>query len=190
MTSAAHNGENGAGRLSWVPIRGRWEENAAAGPIYRGSESAPGLIVSNQPLQNGTCRVRIRLASGVKESAGIVIGYSVDERPYAYAELGGWGRAYSLAELRVNSWTLLKGVGTRDILLPDREYQLELRLKGQEVRVLVDEVPVIEYLLPNPLAGKHVGLLGFGDGPTSFNQFQVDDARPLRIRSHGVPGDL
>jgi hypothetical protein len=148
--------------LSWVPIRGRWEI-AATGPSYKGIVSTPGLIVSNQSLQNGTCRVGIRLARGDQESAGIIIGYSVDEQPYAYAELGGWGnKAYSLAEFRVNSPTMVKGVGTRDIIQPEREYQLELRLKGQEVRVLVDEVPVIEYRLPNPLVGKYVGLVGFG----------------------------
>lgn len=175
---AVHNGENGAQRLNWVGIRGRWNETPA-GPVYKGSDSPPGLIVSNQPLQNGTCRVAIRVAGGNRESAGVVIGYSADERPYAYAELGGWGRAYSLAESRVNSLSLLKGVGTRDILVPDREYQLELRLKGQEVRVLVDDVPVIDTRLPNPLTGKYVGLIGFGEGPTPFTGFQVHDERPL-----------
>jgi hypothetical protein len=182
MASAVHNGENGAGHLSWLPIRGRWEIGDT-GPIYLGNEKAPektpGVIASNRLLRIGACRVKIRLASGTGESAGIVIGYVAQERSYVYAELGGQNSAYVLGEFSPGrGWDPLVKVGKREILLPDHEYLLRLRLQGQEVRVWVDDVPVIEYRFPNSLIG-NVGLLGYGDGPTSFTEFQASDERPV-----------
>jgi len=49
---------------------------------------------------------------------------------------------------------------------------------SQNLRVLVDSVPVIEYLLSSPLEGRQVGLIAAGSQRIDFSGFAVHTGRP------------
>lgn len=68
--------------------------------------------------------------------------------------------------------------GQIDNLRADREYGLQVILTGQNLRVLVDSVPVIEYLLSSPLEGRQVGLIAAGNQRVDFSGFAVHTGRP------------
>jgi len=51
-------------------------------------------------------------------------------------------------------------------------------LKGQELRMSVDDVKVLEILIPLPLEGKQTGLIAAGSHPVRFSSFRAAADRP------------
>jgi Nucleoside 2-deoxyribosyltransferase len=141
-----------------------------------------GLTVSNSVLQNGRCRVRIQFSApfGAEEqAAGIVIGYRSPEQHYAFAELGAARSAYCIGEFASGfGWRPLAATGERENLRPGQSYSLEISVQGQELRMMVDDVPVIQHLLSKPLEGRQVGLIAAGAAGISFSEFAVSGERP------------
>jgi hypothetical protein len=183
------NGTNGA-PPNWAPILGRWEITEST-QIFRGEgQSAAahgqlfpmGLAVTNKNLQSGMCRVQIRFSAPFGKSvqaAGIVLGYRSPEQHYVFAELGAAESAYSVGEYVSGfGWRPLVATGQIENLREGRDYVLQLNLFGQELRVLVDDVPVIRRLLARPLEGRQVGLIAAGNREVSFSDFAVWSGRP------------
>jgi hypothetical protein len=184
------NGSNGSSPHHWAPILGSWKieesEQIFLGeghPAVSHGESFPmGLAVTNATLQNGQCRVNIRFSApfgGTEQAAGVVIGYRSPEQHYIFAELGAARGAYSIGEFVSGfGWRPLAVTGTRDNLRSDHDYSLELRILGQELRLVVDEVPVLQHLLARPLEGRQLGLIAAGNSPISFSRLTVNPLRP------------
>jgi len=172
--------------VHWAPILGRWDFNEGGqqflGEGYpatsRGQTFPMGLAVTNIPMANGMCRVQIGFANQV-QAAGIVLGYRSQEQRYVFVELGGANSAYSVGEYVSGfGWRPLVTSGQIDNLRADREYVLQTNLTGQNLRVLVDSVPVIEYLLSSPLEGRQTGLIAAGNQRVEFSGFTVHSGRP------------
>ncbi len=183
------NGKNGAGPR-WVPVTGQWGIGKTgqrflgkgAQASAHGQTFPMGLAVSNATMQNGTCRVRIRFTASfgdAEQAAGIVLGYRSPEQHYVFAELGAARSAYSVGEFVSGfGWRALSVTGESQNLQNDREYALQVSLRGQEIRIRVDDVPVMEYLLAHPLEGRQVGLIAAGSGEVFFSDFVISSGRP------------
>jgi hypothetical protein len=183
------NGMNKAGP-NWAPILGQWEitdarlqfqgegRNASA----NGQVFPMGLAVSNVVMQNGTCRVQIRFSApfgGSEQAAGIVLGYRSPEQHYIFAQLEAARSAYSIGEFVSGfGWRPLVATGQLQNLKSDRDYVLQVNLSGQDLRMLVDDVPVLQHLLSHPLEGRQVGLIAAGNQDVSFTDFDVSSGRP------------
>ncbi len=158
-------------------FRGRGESAEA-----HGQASAVGLAVSNASLQNGTCQVRIRFSApfeGSEQAGGIVLGYRSQEQPYIFVELGAARSAYSVGEYMSGfGWRPLVVAGQLQNLRSEQDYVLQVNLSGQELRVLVDEVPVLQHLLSRPLEGRQVGLIAAGSQEVRFSNVVVKRERP------------
>ncbi|MBI1792039.1 MAG: hypothetical protein HYR60_31315 [Acidobacteria bacterium] len=132
--------------------------------------------------RNGRYRVRIQFSGTFGpevQAAGIVIGYRSPGQHYVFAQLGAAERAYSIGEFVSGyGWRPLVATGARENLRNEHSYSLELWLQGQEVRIIVDEVPVTQCLLAKPLEGRQVGLIAAGSSKVSFSGFAVDGGRP------------
>jgi len=178
------------GKPSWAPILGQWTITetsqkflgqgltAAAG----GQSFSVGLAVSNVTMQNGMCRVLIRFSAAFgdhEQAGGIVLGYRTPEQHYIFAELGAARSAYSVGEYVSGfGWRPLVAAGQLQNLRAERDYALEVNIFGQELRVLVDDVPVMQHLLSRPLEGRQVGLIAAGNQEVSFSDFAVSSHRP------------
>ena len=184
------NGTNNGSRPNWAPILGQWEITETS-QIFRGEGQnadahgqsfAIGLAVSNVAMQNGMCRVKMRFSAPFRDSAqagGIVLGYRSPEQHYIFAQLGAARSAYSVGEYVSGfGWRPLASTGQLENLKSDREYMLQVNLSGQELRVLVDSVPVIQHLLAHPLEGRQVGVIAAGNQQVSFSDFAVTSSRP------------
>lgn len=184
------NGTRDGARPNWAPILGRWEMTET-NQKFQGegqkfatrSQSFPmGLAVSNVALPNGMCRVKLRFSEAFGDSeqaAGIVLGYRSPDQQYVFAELGAAQSAYSIGEYVSGfGWRPLVAAGSRENLKSQRDYLLQVNVSGQELRVLVESVPVIQYLLPHPLEGRQVGLIAAGAHEVSFSDFAVWSERP------------
>ena len=68
--------------------------------------------------------------------------------------------------------------GQIENLQPDHEYVLQVNLSGQNLRVLVDSVPVVEHLLARPLEGRQIGLIAAGKQSVTFSGFAAYRGKP------------
>jgi hypothetical protein len=184
------NGTHSNGTTNWVPVLGQWEISGV-GQKFLGlgpkaatqAQSFPiGLVVSSISMQTGNCRVHIRFSApfdGREQAGGIVLGYRSPEQPYIFVELGAASGAYSVGEYLSNfGWRALVATGQSQNLQTNRDYLLEVNLSGQELRVLVDEVPILQHLLSHPLEGRQVGLIATGDQEVSFSNFACKGGSP------------
>ncbi len=184
------NGTKNGAKPSWAPILGQWEitetrqkflgEGQSA--IAYGQSFPVGLAVSNVALQSGMCRVQIRFSAPFGDSnqaGGIVLGYRSPEQHYIFAELGAARSAYSIGEYMSGfGWRPLVATGQLQNLRSDRDYELQVNLSGQELRVLVDGVPVLQHLLSRPLEGRQIGLIAAGNNEVLFSDLAFSGGRP------------
>lgn len=181
---------NNGKKPSWAPILGQWDISETS-QRFRGDgldaaahgQSFPmGLAISSLAMQNGVCSVRVRFSTpfGDKEQAGgIVLGYRSPEQHYVFAELGGARSAYSIGEYVSGfGWRPLVATGQLHNLRDERDYILQVNLAGQELRMFVDEVPVMQLLLSHPLEGRQAGLIAAGTQEVLFSDFAVRGGRP------------
>ena len=113
------------------------------------------------------------------ESAGVVLGYHSESGGYLVAGLGAFDLAYSIWEfLPASGWVNRKGIGTIQNLRYNTDYQLELIQRGQRISLTVNDVPVLEHVLPNPLPGNQLGLYAMSKSPVLFQDFEVQRRAP------------
>jgi hypothetical protein len=186
----SHNGHSDSQHPNWIPILGSWEigegtqtfTGSGQESFAHGQAFPVGLAASSALLQNGSCRVRIKFTApfGISaQAAGLIVGYRSPEQNYVFAQLGAAMSAYSLGEFVSGfGWRPLVATGARENLRANHSYSLELRIQGQELRVFIDDVPVIQHLLSQPLEGKQVGLLAAGNSTISFTDFEAKSNRP------------
>jgi hypothetical protein len=114
-----------------------------------------------------------------RQAGGIVLGYRSPEQAYIFAELGAASGAYSVGEYMSGiGWRGLTSTGQRQNLQPNLDYLLEVQLSGQELKVLVDGVPILQHLLSRPLEGRQVGLIATGNQEISFSNFDYEGSSP------------
>src|SRR5277367_457379 len=149
----------------WAAATGLWEFNGDSA-TYTGPSSSEGfqpygLALTNWSVTDGTVSVHVKFSALGRDeerkghiSAGLVLGFQSERSRYILVQLGAYGSAYSIAEYRPGAaWQGIENVGSARNLELHKEYQIDVRQTGQEIRMVVDGVPVIERLLGEPLAG-------------------------------------
>jgi hypothetical protein len=181
--------DEGSSSTRWAPILGHWsigeDQIAYKGGDERfaaqGQEFRMGILVNNRELLSGACQVDVEFedVSASYSAGGIILGYRSPERYYLLAELGAYQAAYCVSEF-VSGYggRPLKKAGPRDVLEAGRKYTLDVSLIGQELRVSVDGVKVLEVLIPRPLEGKQTGLIAAGSHSVRFSNFAAAADRP------------
>jgi hypothetical protein len=174
--------------IQWAPILGDWSVDTDQ--IYKGGSEMfaahghtfpMGILVNDQDFQSGSCRVDVNFSEIPQSpfSAGLVLGYRSQDRYYVRVQLGASNAAYSVDEFVGGfGWRSIKSAGPLNVLRANRKYSLRATLKGQELRVAVGGVQVLEVLLPRPFEGKQTGLAAAGNHAITFSGFSVDADRP------------
>ncbi|HMD49076.1 MAG TPA: hypothetical protein VKG79_08255, partial [Bryobacteraceae bacterium] len=174
----------------WAAATGLWEFHGDSAS-YTGPSSSEGfppygLALTNWSVTDGTVRVRVKFSElEPKEqikghiSAGLVLGFQSERSRYVIVQLGAYGSAYSIGEyLPGVTWQGIENVGSARNLKPNIEYQIEVRQTGQEIRMVVDGVPVIERILNQPLSGTQLGLFAWGKERVDFRELVVNATKP------------
>jgi hypothetical protein len=183
--------EGDSSPIGWAPILGHWsvsenkEEVAYEGGeerfIAHGQDFPIGILVNNRELPRGTCRVNVEfedISSG-HFAGGIILGYRSQERYYLQVQLGADQAAYCVSEFVSGlGWRPLNWAGPRDVLKAGQKYVLDVSLRGQELRVSVDGVKVLDTLIQRPLEGRQTGLIAAGSHPVRFSGFAAVADRP------------
>jgi len=170
----------------WAALAGNWDfvdRNARyQGPSIAGGY---GLAICDEKFRDGLIRAKVRFdgpEGPLKgESAGIVLGYYSEAGAYLVVGLGAFESAYSIWEfLPASGWVnRSKPAGMNRNLRYRQDYHLEVTQKGQRISLAVDEVPVLEHVLPSPLPGNQLGLYAMSEStPVVFQDFEVQRRPP------------
>ena len=201
LTDRSSTGANGH-PSHWAAIAGLWDFDGGTA-TYRGPGSGDsgdpyGIALTDRGLTDGSLGVRISFSemSSVESgyvSAGVVLGFQSERSRYIVVQLGRYKRAYSIAEFIPGfGWQPVENSGSAQNLEPNQEYRMEVRQTGQEIRMIVNSVPVIERILQQPLNGRRVGLFAWGKSPISFKDLTVASAKPQMFvaMQFGQPFDV
>jgi hypothetical protein len=169
----------------WAALAGNWSF-AGQSARYDGP-SVPGgygLAISDERFRDGGVRAHVRFegkGGPLKgESAGIVLGYHSESGGYLVAGVGAFEMAYCIWEfMPAAAWLNRKGAGLNRNLAYGQDYQLEVTLRGQRISLVVDGVPVLEHVVPNPLPGNQLGLYSMSESTAmAFQHFAVQRRAP------------
>jgi len=166
---------------NWAAIAGRWSITANQ-VVYLGpDEGAPsplGICVTNIEIKGGRISCRTMLSDSEVEGK-ILLGYRTPIEKYIMAGLRGWRSAYSIGEWDPSlGWRGRAIAGSDQNLVSGQWYTQTVDLIGQRLRVTVDSVPVLRYVLPTPMAKGQVGLFAFGKNRVEFENFTVTKEEP------------
>jgi hypothetical protein len=166
----------------WAALAGRWTF-AGAGARYEGpAERAAfpvGLAVGSQRLKDGCVSSIVSLTRNHETAGGFLLGYQSPHVGYVTATLGGWNRGYAIGQFKPGlGWNEIEGAGLVSNLVPDRPYEVEVRLQGQAVALRVDGVQVISAVVREPLEGSGFGLFAWDAGPIQFSEVRILPERP------------
>jgi hypothetical protein len=93
--------------------------------------------------------------------------------------IGGWERAYSIAENRPGrGWIQLATAGLLGNLSENDYYNIQVSIMGQSVSLTVNDVRVLSCVLPAPLEGSGLGLYTFDDAEVEFSKTSVAGTAP------------
>jgi hypothetical protein len=171
----------------WTPIAGRWT-TADLRQRYEGPGATPppgahGLALCSARFQDGLVRVTL-LFNGSDgplsgESAGILLGYHAESGAYVVAGLGGFEVAFAIWEFVPGlGWAARRATGSIQNLRYNCPYKLQVSQKGQRISLVVDDVVVLDHVLPSPLPGNQLGLYAMSKSPVTFDNFQVERRAP------------
>lgn len=162
---------------SWAPIVGRWtfEEGKA---IFSGGEAESrfpfGICAAGVNLAEGSVKVTVTLSNNNDCSGRILLGYRSPNEQYLSIGLGGYRGAYVLSEfVPSEGWRGLTVAGNEQNLSPNLEYEIEARVKGQRLRLSVNNIRVFEHVLDSPFTIGQIGLYAWGTCQVSFKNMIV-----------------
>jgi hypothetical protein len=167
----------------WAALTGNWNFSEGAHYDKPSSFGAHGLAICDERFRDGFVRAMVRFEGPdgrIKTgSAGIVLGYNSESGGYLVVGLGAFDFAYSIWEfIPATGWVNRKNAGTIQNLFCNRDYHLQVTEKGQRISLVVDDVPVIEHVVPNPLPGNQLGLYAMTESSVSFQAFAVQRKAP------------
>jgi hypothetical protein len=164
----------------WVQIEGIWVSEAEAlyyrEPTEAVSLSPHGIVLNNKHrLRRGIVQANVRFLEKVEGSAArILLGFNPKTHAYFSAGLGGHNRGYVVSEYIPNTgWFVISATGSERYLRPSIEYHLRVQIEGQRMSLAVDDITVIDVILPHPLLGDEIGLFAWGNNNIEYRSFKA-----------------
>jgi hypothetical protein len=147
----------------WAALAGRWCFEPGF-PLYQGPgvqfTQPLGLALASTPFRDGRICTTVQLTRTQKTTAGIFVGYQSLDAPYVVAQIGAYDRAYAISQYRPNfGWEEQAEAGMLTNLHPGKGYPIELRLAGQTLTMVVDDIQVLNMVLLGHSTGRGWGCL-------------------------------
>jgi len=172
----------------WAATEGRWSFEGATAHYLTPERPDYAVGTVHTDIRGTDLTVRLGITfktipdSPLPENgitAGVLLGIGGTERRDVVLGLGGWGGAYSLSQFKAGTgYVPLVSSGRLANLNPTQRYEVEVIQRGQMLALSVDEVMVIEKVLPEPLGGNQLGLRAWGTESIDFSDVQARQTRP------------
>jgi hypothetical protein len=183
---------------TWVGLVGHWSFDGAAatyeGPQELGEPPTPsgfGLALSDLDVRSGVVFATVTLPR-TTDTGRIVFGYQRNGAGYFSVGVGGEAYAYVLDRfVGGRGWAPLWVLGSHDNLEANHPYEIGVNVSGQRVTFIADNIQVFETVLPSPLEGDGVGVIGWGQGGVRFEDVHTFKRRPraFAVMQFGSPFD-
>lgn len=165
---------------NWQAIVGRWtngDQCAYEGPIL--DQDGIGLFLNAKRVKDGAITSNVKLSEASETSGGVFFGFSSRNKPYVGAALGAFERAFSIFQFVPGlGFVSLADGGHISNLRPDVEHELRVSFVGQRVQLQVDQVDVLETVVPTPMEGSGWGLYAYGRKPISYSDMTITRHAP------------
>jgi hypothetical protein len=181
----------------WAAIVGRWDvQNGSiiyAGPEVQAEPNPYGILLSSGRMTGGVIRTSVSLGSVYEvdtheasvaalegnEAGRVLLGYRSPTSKYVTVGLGGYDQAYVISEFVPGvGWRRTEGTGSSSNLESGQQYQMEVYVDGQRLRLMVDGIKVLDHILDEPLVGDQVGLFAWGNNLISFGPLEIVTEAP------------
>ena len=166
---------------NWAAIAGRWKFEGDTAR-YEGSDdphSPLGIAIGSTRFRDGIISTQLKLERNEQTTGGIVFGFQSLDAPYFIAALGGFDDAYSISEYRPGSgWVRQAGAGSLKNIVADDTHALVLDVRGQAVRLTVNDVDVLDVVLNRPIEGTGIGLYAWDRSKIEFRATKVIAVAP------------
>lgn len=186
---------------SWIPIYGAPPVLSKGQLIFKGGvqkaddqegeRTLMGLYITNETFTGGKARFVVKFKeAGPAACAEIVIRY--DPLTQNTLNVGIPAHGYSLfgvREWRNGKWEHIVGIGQRDTLEVNRDYDISVSVNGSMVALFVDGVEVVRCNLPTPFSQSQVGLFFIGKSDITVREFSVENQKPKAfvVMQFGAP---
>lgn len=167
----------------WAAVEGRWQFAAGTtkylGPTELGGAIPLGLALGSIPFRDGSFRTAVRITRNERTAGGVALGYQSMKTDWVAVQLGAYGRAYAISVYRPGvGWIGIATAGLLSNLTVDEDHTVEVGVAGQRIAMTVDDVRVLDVLLPKPLEGTGAGLFAWDDAEVFFAWTEVTIVRP------------
>ena len=167
----------------WAALAGRWTFSPVAARYLGLNEQSGaiplGVALGSIPFRDGKLTTTVRLTRQERTSGGVVLGYQSMNAEWLAVQIGGYGRGYAIAEYRPGvGFTGIATAGLLSNLPVDQDQVFEVSVAGQRVAMTVNDVRVLEVVLPRPLEGIGAGLFAWDDAEVVFTRTEITTIRP------------
>jgi hypothetical protein len=170
--------------LNWIPILGKFTHEDGK-LVFHGEPAVSqdmlgsqiGNALSNRRFSGGRISCVVNFPT-LDPAAGceIMVNFNPATRAFVTAGLGGAGM-FSVRHF-FNQWSVLATAGDRENLQPNRDYALEVDVRGSQIQLTVDGVDVIRTQFPIPLPESQVGIWCRSDSRIEIESYSVEAQPP------------
>lgn len=165
---------------NWQAIVGRWTNGERCnyeGPIL--DQDGMGLFLNAKRVNDGAISANVRLSESSGTSGGVFLGFSSRNKPYVGAAIGAFDRAFSIFQFvpGLGFISLADGGHISNLGLED-EHELRVSFVGQRIQLQVDQVDVLETVVPTPMEGSGWGLYAHGRTQVSYSDITITRHSP------------
>jgi len=167
--------------INWIPLSGQWlfEEKKITFLEPQNKELPFGIALSSQTSRNGSFTTNITLTNALKSSGRILFGYNAGNHSYFSAGLGGYNYAFLIDEyIDGRGWQGLALKSTNENLQANTSYLVNINIFGQNVILKINNIKVIQKILPHPLLGDQIGLFAWGNDKVIFENTNSESSNP------------
>ncbi len=175
--------------LSWVPIVGQWEQVdnrilfQGDTPTDQSGKPLPGPYVGNyicdRKFMEGKIKCKVQFAKITPESScQIIFNYDAKNHSFCTAGIIQGPNVFGVAAFVNGKWDFKSFIGNRSFLKPDKEIDIEVKIKGSNVILKIDNVFITEVDISAIKGQVGIWCLGDKDDEIVITDFTIETEQP------------
>lgn len=176
---------------NWVPVMGAFDVSPSE-ILFKGEPTswrdpadpsspekigyAPGLIMSSQRLNGGALSAEVTFDS-IHEFSSCELVFYFDPGRTTFLSAGIAQPAFKIRQWDGKVATTYAEGGDRRNLRAGQPYNLRVTVLGSQIRLFVDEVEVLDAVVPFSIPPSQAGIWCFDDAHVHIKNFNVDGAK-------------
>lgn len=138
-----------------------------------------GIALANKKFNEGSITADVMFKQvDERSSCEIIFNYISTSGNYLSAGISSAGGMFGAKSFINGNFNFYKMYGDHRNLMPNRVYKIEIKLKGSNLKLFVDEVEVISFTIPLSIMQSQVGLFCMSQSDIIIKNFNVISEKP------------